>query len=255
MRLANAAAALAIVSSACGFWWTPQPAATPGQVPHRLAGTGIDVLRGYCTAHRPPLRSSTAVSLPGVLHVRMEARRFGKHWWKDVELVRQEFAAFTATHSLDPSTLPSTAILRTKPGGNHLIHVVQMYGGIANLSAALGVPSSSSAARSRRAVPRVTQGDDESGGLSGGTIEATRGATGRQRRTVGEGPSTRRRQRPFADSDRFREELQAFAEELTNNPRHKVAVCVLFVLCMLWLCWCTSGCFPRTTGSGNSLGR
>lgn len=128
-------------------------------------------------------------------------KRANRFWWKDIDLVREELNAFCETHSLDKHTLPSTEQLRTNSGGNPLAHAVKMYGGVGNLSQALGMPTFSAAAARRR--------------------EAVNAQTPRQtllphadNKTIPHGY--------FADSKRFRDELIAFGHNQTNNPYWKV---------------------------------
>jgi hypothetical protein len=137
--------------------------------------------------------------------------KMAKHWWKNTDLVRQELEMFCEAHKLDKSVLPSTSQLRIYPGGNHLIHAVQMHGGIGNLSKALG----------RRHAAQVARGAGGAGAVRGGGSALTiKEDAGRRRQPpttphtstdAGHAPETT----PygfFSDSERFRDELIAFGQ-------------------------------------------
>jgi len=142
-----------------------------------------------------------------------------KHWWKNTDLVRQELEMFCEANTLDKSVLPSTSQLRIYPGGNHLIHAVQMHGGIGNLSKALGLCAFSSSRR--RNATQVGAGARGAGAERGGGSALTiKENAGRRRQPpttphtstdAGHAPETT----PygyFSDSERFRDELIAFGQ-------------------------------------------
>jgi hypothetical protein len=136
-----------------------------------------------------------------------------KHWWKDIDLLRREVEQFCDSHALDKATLPSTTQLRTMPGGNHLIHAVQMYGGVSNLSTALGMPSFSTSRRAAR-------GKDAASSASSPRTNATDNSRSRPRSNARAAAPTKQGRAGrghFADSERFRSELIAFAQQHTNN--------------------------------------
>ena len=158
------------------------------------------------------------------------ARKRGKHWWKDIDLVRHEVEQFCDTNALDKRTLPSTNQMRTMPGGNHLVHAVQMYGGVSNLSTALGIPSFGASRRAARGGVVASSpttcfnatDDSRSCFLSSADAAAARGH-GRAAHGY------------FADGERFRSELIAFAQQHTNNQvpdAHGVCVCVCVRACV-----------------------
>lgn len=137
--------------------------------------------------------------------------KMAKHWWKNTDLVRQELEMFCEANNLDKSVIPSTSQLRIYPGGNHLIHAVQMHGGIGNLSKALG----------RRHAAQVAAGAGGAGAVRGGGSALTiKENAGRRRQPpttphtstdAGHAPKTT----PygyFSDSERFRGELIAFGQ-------------------------------------------
>jgi hypothetical protein len=172
-----------------------------------------------------------------VQHLTM-AHRMGKCWWKDPDLVRQELHNFCTLHALDTGTLPSTAQLRTKPGGNRLIHAIHMHGGVANVSALLGIPTFS-AARSKQASAHAhnapgagpVQPADADLNKTGSATPGAGVSTPTLTPHAHTHPPTRRAASAagvaqphgyYADSDKFREELIAFGQNQTNNPHWRV---------------------------------
>ena len=142
----------------------------------------------------------------------MNARRggrAGKHWWKDINLVKREFLHFCEANSLDTHVLPSTEQLRTTPGGNYLAHAITMYGGVGNLSHALGIPSFSAGRRFANVSILPAAAQDESVVVANSPCSHTRG--------LSHAPHGY-----YADSERFRQELIAFGQQQTNNPYWKV---------------------------------
>ena len=159
--------------------------------------------------------------------------KMAKHWWKNTDMVRQELEMFCEANNLDKSVLPSTSQLRIYPGGNHLIHAVQMHGGIGNLSKALGL----------RQAMQVGAGAGGAGAVRGGGSALTiKENAGRRRQPpttphtstdAGHAPETT----PygyFSNRERFRDELIAFGQArhaiLHRAHVHQRFCCTRFVL-------------------------
>lgn len=165
-----------------------------------------------------PQFASQATSVPpvswnaGLLeHDSATAPRMNTHWWKNISLVRQEIDQFCDRNALDKSVLPSTSQMRILPGGNHLINAVRRYGGIANLSKALGTPSLAAFRR---------QTSTAQGGASCRTTNVSQSAQPSAQRKRAKNSTVPRGY--FADRERFRSELIAFGQEQTNNKYWKV---------------------------------
>ena len=157
--------------------------------------------------------SSPARGVPAARTPRLSmARKRGNHWWKDIDLVRHEVEQFCDTNALDKRTLPSTNQMRTMPGGNHLVHAVQMYGGVSNLSTALGIPSFRAfhhAARGGVAASSPTTRFNATDDSCSCLLSSADAAAARGHGRAAHGY--------FADGERFRSELIAFAQQHTNN--------------------------------------
>jgi len=168
----------------------------------------------------------------GIRHMRMTQHTRKKHWWKDIDMVRQELEHFCDANALDNSTLPSTSQLRICPGGNHLIHAIHQHNGIANFSIKLGIPAFSAEARLRAANKRNTQPAKKTPHYSQTTRKHTstqakdplakKQAPASGERKPGSAANQTTPHGYFADSSRFRAELIAFGKEQTNNPSWKV---------------------------------
>jgi len=191
------------------------------------------------------------------------AQHMRKHWWKDINLVRQEIEHFCNANSLPSTSLPSTSQLRNCPGGNHLINAVQQHGGIVNLSMILDIPCFSSARL--RASEKHTQSTTNTTLPTNSPLLARKHTSPQSQDHPAKSKSThdssagvdiehpnaakeKTRHGYFADENRFRAELMAFGKEQASERKETEPglVCAYVPLCV----WGGDHCMVSMRGLG-----
>ena len=202
---------------------------------------GLSFAQGArCRGRNPRFEASGINQMSMAQHMR-------KHWWKDINLVRQEIEHFCNANSLPSTSLPSTSQLRNCPGGNHLLNAVEQHGGIVNLSMKLDIPCFSPARL--RASQKHTQSTTNT------TLPTNSSRLARKRDSSAgvdiEHPNAAKektRHGYFADETRFRAELMAFGKEQASERKETEPglVCAYVPFCV----WGGDHCMVSMRGGG-----